>query len=89
MSLCALVRSHLNGVTYMLIRQSRVIQSVLPLWYRTNQIICIELGSKVRSNIKTLGGNASLVVMGDDSCSRCCGFESRCCLLDGHDIFSH
>ena len=25
--------------------------------------------------------------MGDSSCSRGCGFESRRCLLDGHDIF--
>ena len=27
------------------------------------------------------------MVMGDDSCSRGCGFESRCCILHGHDIF--
>ena len=30
-----------------------------------------------------------LVVMGEDSCSNWCGFESRRCILDGHDIFSH
>ena len=27
------------------------------------------------------------MVMGDDSCSRGCGFESRCCILHGHGIF--
>ena len=28
------------------------------------------------------------MVMGDDSCSKGCGFESGCCILDGHlDIF--
>ena len=30
-----------------------------------------------------------LVVMGGDSCSEGCGFESQCRILDGHDIFSH
>ena len=30
-----------------------------------------------------------LVVMGDDSCLRGCGFESRRTILDGHDIFPH
>ena len=31
-----------------------------------------------------------MVVMGDDSCLKGCGFESRCCILDGHlDIYSH
>ena len=29
------------------------------------------------------------MVMGDDSYSRGCGFESRHCILDEHDIFSH
>ena len=29
------------------------------------------------------------MVMGDDSCSRGCGFKSRCRILDGHEIFSH
>ena len=29
------------------------------------------------------------MVMGDDSYSRGCGFESRNCILDEHDIFSH
>ena len=24
-----------------------------------------------------------------DSCSKGCGFKSRCHILDGHDIFSH
>ena len=28
------------------------------------------------------------MVMGDDSCSRGCGFDSRRRILDGHDIFS-
>ena len=27
------------------------------------------------------------VVMGDDSCSRGCGFESQHHILNGHDIF--
>ena len=37
-----------------------------------------------------LGGSPGLVVMGDDSCSKGCEFESRCHILDGHlDIFSH
>ena len=35
------------------------------------------------------GGSPSLVVMGDDSCLRGRGFESRCRFLDGHGIFSH
>ena len=30
-----------------------------------------------------------LVVMEGDSGSEGHGFESRCCILDGHDIFSH
>ena len=29
------------------------------------------------------------MVMGGDSCSKGCGFESWCCILDEHDIFSH
>ena len=38
--------------------------------------------------ISKLGGSPGLVVMGDDSCSRGHGFESRCSILDGHlDIF--
>ena len=27
------------------------------------------------------------MVMGGDSCSRGPGFESGCCILDGHDVF--
>ena len=34
--------------------------------------------------ISKLGGSPGLVVMGDDSCSRGHGFESRCHILDGH-----
>ena len=30
------------------------------------------------------GGSPDLVVMGDDSCSKGCGFESRRRILDGH-----
>ena len=30
------------------------------------------------------GGNPGLVVMGDDSCLKCCGFESWHRVLDGH-----
>ena len=29
------------------------------------------------------------MVMGGGSCSEGCGFKSRGCILDGHDIFSH
>ena len=29
------------------------------------------------------------MVLGDDSCSSGCGFESLRCILDGHDIFLH
>ena len=36
--------------------------------------------------ISTLGGSPGLVVMGDDSCSRGRGFESRHRITDGHDI---
>ena len=36
-----------------------------------------------------LGGCPGLVVMGDNSWSRGRGFESRHCILDGIDIFSH
>ena len=28
------------------------------------------------------------MVMGDNSLLRGCGFESQCCILDGHDIFT-
>ena len=31
-----------------------------------------------------MGGSPGLVVMGDDSCSKGHGFESRRCILDGH-----
>ena len=34
-----------------------------------------------------LGGSPELVVMGDDSRLKGHGFESQCCILDGH--FSH
>ena len=36
-----------------------------------------------------LGGSPGLVVMGGDSCSNGRGFESRHCILEGHNIFSH
>ena len=37
-----------------------------------------------------LGREPGLVVIGEDSCSKCCGFESRCHIHDGHlDILSH
>ena len=35
------------------------------------------------------GGSPGLVVMGGGSRSKGRGFESRRCILDGHDIFSH
>ena len=46
---------------------------------------------KIFSFLKTLamGGSPGLVVMGGDSCSEGRGFESRCRILDGHNIFSH
>ena len=34
-------------------------------------------------------GSPGLVVMGDDSCSKGCGFKSWRRILDGHDFFSH
>ena len=35
-----------------------------------------------------MGGSPDLMVMGDDSCSKGCGFESWRHILDGHlDIF--
>ena len=36
---------------------------------------------------KKESGSPGEVVMGGDSCSKGCGFESRHCILDGH--FSH
>ena len=39
------------------------------------------------NNVICLGGSHGLVVMGDNSCSRGCWFESQRCILDGH--FSH
>ena len=35
-----------------------------------------------------MGGSPGLVVMGGDSRYKGRGFESRCCMLDGHDIFT-
>ena len=32
----------------------------------------------------SFSGSPGLVVMGDDSCSRDCGFKSQCNILDGH-----
>ena len=34
-----------------------------------------------------LGPSPGLVVMGDDTCLRGHGFQSQCCILDGHVIF--
>ena len=34
-----------------------------------------------------MGGSPALVVMGDDSYSKGCEFESRHHILDAHDIF--
>ena len=41
----------------------------------------------MQANRALKGGSLGLVVMGDDSCSRGRGFESRRCILDG--IFPH
>ena len=39
---------------------------------------------------RILGGSPGLLVMGDDSCSESCGFESWRHILDGNwDIFLH
>ena len=38
-------------------------------------------------NSKDMGGSPGLVVMGRDSHSEGCGFDSQHCILDGH--FSH
>ena len=42
---------------------------------------------RVKVKIKFLGGIPCVVVMGDDSCSKGCGFESRGYILDVH--YSH
>ena len=34
--------------------------------------------------IETKIGSPGLVVMGDDSCLKGCGFKSLCCILNGH-----
>ena len=63
-------------------------------------MVMYELAIKGLSNVEILlkllnkqiirfGGSPGLVVMGGDSCSEGRGFESRCHILDGHDIFSH
>ena len=41
------------------------------------------------NNRKDEGGSPGLVVMRGDLCSKGCGFESRCRILDGHNICSH
>ena len=41
----------------------------------------------VNTNAKLLSGSPGLVVMGDSLCSRGCGFKSRHCILDIHNIF--
>ena len=38
-------------------------------------------------SIRKMGGSPGLVVMGGGSRSKGRGFESRCHILDGHDIF--
>ena len=52
-----------------------------------NQLQLLEGDLGRGQNCKTLGGTPGLVVMGGDSCSKGCEFESRHCILDGH--FSH
>ena len=50
----------------------------------------VKLGSLHAKNPTYLvhqDGSPGLVVMGDDSCSRGCVFESHHCILDGQDIF--
>ena len=39
---------------------------------------------KKSPNLVTLGGSPGLVVMGGDSCTEGCGFESQHCILAGH-----
>ena len=42
-------------------------------------------GGKIKKKLKYfLDGNRGVVVMGGDSCSEGCGFESRHHTLDGH-----
>ena len=43
--------------------------------------------SEVELQRSSSGGSPGLVVMGGDSCSKGCGFESWHRILDGHDIF--
>ena len=40
--------------------------------------------SDIGVNVPTQGRSPGVVVMGGDSCSKDCRFESRYCLLDGH-----
>ena len=42
------------------------------------------LSNMASTTFQLLGGSPGLVVMGDDSCSRGCEFESRRRILDGH-----
>ena len=47
-------------------------------------------GTSLFKKIKTSGQEPwSSGVMGDDSCTRGCGFKSQCRILNGHEIFSH
>ena len=67
----------------------------------TYEMISIEIGTIITftwrfylqklsiKKLKSWGGSPGLVVMGGDSRSKGRGFESRCRILDGHDIFSH
>ena len=43
-----------------------------------------QITSHITNKNMPLGGSPGLVVMGDDSCSKCCGFESWLRILDGH-----
>ena len=57
---------------------------------KTSEDIKIDLLFELLTlTIHELGGSPGLVVMGGDSRSKGCGFESWHRILDGHDIFSH
>ena len=47
----------------------------------------VEITNAWQHFLPGLGGSPGLVVMGGDSHSEGRGFESLCCILDGHDIF--
>ena len=65
------------------------ITSLLPVEYLINRsksvvfVLRMKM-SQLQHNKRSWGGSPGLVVMGGDSCSKGCEFESRHHILDGH-----